>query len=57
MLVSKKDMAEIRVFVQPELRTQFKTLCVSQNKTMSEVLTNLMQDYILQTHKNTAIKS
>jgi len=50
--MSKKDMAEIRVFVQPNLRTEFKTICVSQNKTMSDVITALMEEYIKKNDRN-----
>jgi hypothetical protein len=44
--MSREGMAEIRVFVTPDTRTEFKTICVSQNKTMSEVLTEMINQYI-----------
>jgi hypothetical protein len=43
---SKKDMAEIRVFVKPELRQQFKSKCVLENKTMSDVIADFMATYV-----------
>ena len=43
---SRKDMAEIRVFVKPELRQQFKSKCVLENKTMSDVIAGLMAGYV-----------
>ena len=44
--MSKKDMAEIRVFVKPELRQQFKSKCVLENKTMSDVIAEFMANYV-----------
>lgn len=44
--MSKKDMAEIRVFVKPELRQQFKSKCVLENKTMSDVIADFMANYV-----------
>lgn len=44
--MSKKDMAEIRVFVKPELRQQFKSKCVLENKTMSDVIAEFMVNYV-----------
>jgi len=41
-------MAEIRVFVKPELRQQFKSKCVLENKTMSDVIADLMASYVNQ---------
>lgn len=50
---SKKDMAEIRVFVKPELRRQFKSKCVMENKTMSDVIADFMANYVIaQKEKN-----
>lgn len=43
---SKKDMAEIRVFVKPELRQQFKSKCVLENKSMSDVIADFMANYV-----------
>lgn len=44
--MSKKDMAEIRVFVKPELRQQFKSKCVLENKTMSDVIADFMEKFV-----------
>lgn len=44
--MTKKDMAEIRVFVKPELRQQFKSKCVLENKTMSDVIAEFMVNYV-----------
>jgi excinuclease UvrABC nuclease subunit len=54
-----KDTAEIRVFVSPELRNQFKGKCVTQGKTMSEVLAEFMSAYVKQDNdkNNTAINT
>ncbi|WP_373524866.1 plasmid partition protein ParG [Nostoc sp.] len=43
--MGKKDMAEIRVFVPPELRQRFKGKCVTQGKTMSDVIAAFMENY------------
>jgi len=39
-------MAEIRIFVSPELRQKFKSKCVLENKTMSDVIAGFMEAYI-----------
>jgi hypothetical protein len=44
--MGKKDMAEIRVFVPPELRQKFKGKCVTQGKTMSDVIAAFMESYV-----------
>jgi len=44
--MGKKDMAEIRVFVSPELRQKFKGKCVTEGKTMSDVIAAFMEQYI-----------
>lgn len=41
----KEKMAEIRVFVNPELRSQFKSQCALNNRTMSEVIAELMENF------------
>ena len=46
VLMGKKDMAEIRVFVSPELRQKFKGKCVTEGKTMSDVIAAFMEQYI-----------
>jgi hypothetical protein len=51
---SKKDMAEIRVFVKPELRQQFKSKCVLENKTMSDVIADFMANYVEDSKEETA---
>jgi hypothetical protein len=51
--MSKKDMAEIRVFVKPELRQQFKSKCVLENKTMSDVIADFMANYVESTNQET----
>lgn len=52
--MSKKDMAEIRVFVKPELRQQFKSKCVLENKTMSDVIADFMTNYVESENKQKA---
>jgi hypothetical protein len=52
--MSKKDMAEIRVFVRPELRQKFKGKCVTQGKTMSDVIAAFMEKYITEDDKEPA---
>jgi hypothetical protein len=49
--MSKKDMAEIRVFVKPELRQQFKSKCVLENKTMSDVIAEFMVNYVTENNQ------
>ncbi|MBD2213994.1 copy number control protein [Nostoc linckia FACHB-104] len=44
--MGKKDLAEIRVFVSPELRQKFKGKCVTEGKTMSDVIAAFMEQYI-----------
>jgi hypothetical protein len=44
--VSKKDMSEVRVFVEPELKNKFKGKCVTQGKTMSDVIADFMDRYV-----------
>lgn len=41
----KGKMAEIRVFVNSDLRSQFKSQCALANKTMSEVIAELMENF------------
>lgn len=38
---------ELRVFVPGELRKQFKGKCATQGKTMSEVISAMMQKYVV----------
>jgi len=52
--MSKKDMAEIRVFIPPELRQKFKGKCVTQGKTMSDVIAAFMEKYIKEDDKEPA---
>ena len=46
--MSKKDpgMAELNGYVPKELKLKFKSLCAAQDKSMSEVLVELITDWI-----------
>ncbi len=38
--------AELSVYINKELKTDFKLTCVAQNKSMSEVIGNLIKQWV-----------
>jgi len=38
--------AELSVYIDKELKTDFKLTCVAQNKSMSEVIGNLVKEWV-----------
>jgi hypothetical protein len=42
----ENDTVELRVFVPGGLRNQFKGVCATQGLTMSQVITELMKNYV-----------
>lgn len=49
-MASKKPegMVELNGYIPKELKREFKTLCTAQEKTMGEVLTDLIQAWVSQ---------
>ena len=45
-------MAEIRIFIKPDLRSQFKSVCALKNQTMSEALSEIMEKFIEESRRN-----
>ncbi|MEO1560806.1 MAG: hypothetical protein AAFS12_14690 [Cyanobacteria bacterium J06632_19] len=41
-----QGMAELSVYINKELKTQFKLSCVAENKSMSGVIGDLVKQYV-----------
>lgn len=41
-----QGMAELSVYIDKELKTQFKMTCVAENKSMSEVIGDLVKQHV-----------
>lgn len=41
-----QGMAELSVYIDKELKTQFKLSCVAENKSMSGVIGDLVKQYV-----------
>ena len=44
--MSEEDLVAIRAFIPKELRNDFKAACAKEGRSMSEVLSELMQKYV-----------
>ncbi|MEO1376134.1 MAG: hypothetical protein AAFW70_17845 [Cyanobacteria bacterium J06635_10] len=41
-----QGMAELSVYIDKELKTQFKMTCVAENKSMSQVIGDLVKQHV-----------
>lgn len=44
--MSKEGLVAIRIFMQPELRDDFKTVCTLQKATMNKVVVDMVEGYV-----------
>ncbi len=51
-MVSEEDVVAIRAFIPKELRNDFKAACAKEGRSMSEVLSELMEQYVSKRFKN-----
>ena len=46
--MSEEDVVAIRAFIPKELRNDFKAACAKEGRSMSEVLSEFMEQYVSQ---------